>query len=324
MKLKDNLKRFLLAWYGFYIYKNLLLHFRLWHGDNSSGSGATHSHLTVEESLSYIDGVFKDYKQYGSIRQFSGRVCEVGPGDNLGVAMRILADGADQVDCADRFYTPRNPEHHASIYQAVCQNDAQLKTRFSGVNWSDETFPGLRRYYGREAAVETFFDDKVSTYDFIVSRSVLEHVTDPLMALDKMFRALKPGGKMIHKVDLRDHGTFSQYFHELKFLEIPSWLYFLMTYDSGYPNRIMVDAYRDCALGLPGKSQILVTKLAYVKDVIPYSSLENIDSLMIKASLEQLEKVKHRFSRSLRQKHNKDLIVAGFFLILEKDSTLED
>ena len=45
--------------------------------------------------------------------------------------------------------------------------------------------------------------------DVIISRAVLEHVFDLDTAFGAMHRLLKPGGRMAHKVDLRDHGLFT-------------------------------------------------------------------------------------------------------------------
>ncbi len=52
--------------------------------------------------------------------------------------------------------------------------------------------------------------------DVIVSNSVLEHVRDPDSLFRECFRALAPGGIMLHRVDYRDH-FFKYPFHFLTF-----------------------------------------------------------------------------------------------------------
>ena len=49
-----------------------------------------------------------------------------------------------------------------------------------------------------------------SSVDLIFSFSVLEHVKDPEGVIRNMFRMLKPGGIVVHGIDLRDHFDFSK------------------------------------------------------------------------------------------------------------------
>jgi len=204
-------------------------------GNIESHSGMAHANKDISGSLAYINEVFWDYNYYGGVEQFYGRVAEIGPGDNCGVALLFLRDGCDCVDLIDRFYTIRNSEHQADIYRALISGDSLLSKRFEHSNPSDEnSFSGIRRFYGEEAAAEIFFMTH-KHYDFIVSRAVLEHVYNPREALVGMASALSPNGTMLHKVDLRDHRMFSDNFHELKFYEVPDWLYQRMTRSAVFP-----------------------------------------------------------------------------------------
>jgi SAM-dependent methyltransferase len=300
---------------------NFLKHIQYYLGRISTDSGATHSQLSIADSLDYINAVFEDYKKYAGISHFHGHVCELGPGDNSGVALKILADGAHQVDLADRFYSNRNAASHAQIYQALTSSDPQIAARLNTADLEDETtFPGVTRFYGAQASGESFFKTRLEVYDFIISRSVLEHVTDPYLTLESMYQALKPGGMLIHKVDLRDHGMFTPRHHDLKFLEIPSLVYQAMTYDSGLPNRCLINAYRSCVFRLNATSQFLVTQLAYVGPVDPHLPFDKIPLKSREAALAELGKHKKNFAHSLQKISDNDLIVAGFFLILRKPS----
>ena len=72
-----------------------------------------------------------------------------------------------------------------------------------------------------------------SSVDAIVSRAVLEHVFDLDTALAAMHRLLKPGGRMAHKVDLRDHGLFTDGGqHALEFLTVSDRVYTWMGEES--------------------------------------------------------------------------------------------
>lgn len=242
--LKQYCKKSIVIICIYYILVNLRIRLAFILGDISSDSGTTHQKLELSESLNYIEEVFQDYKTYGKLDHFYGRVCEVGPGDNLGVALNILADGATQVDCTDRFFSRRDATQQDIIYEALANQNPNINTLITRTKNPIEISSKIKQFHGKNATAELFFKDKKETYDIIVSRSVLEHVTSPLEAIQAMWDALKPGGKLIHKVDLRDHGMFSSHFDELTFLHIPRWIYRLMTHGSGYPNRILIQDYQ--------------------------------------------------------------------------------
>jgi hypothetical protein len=96
---------------------------------------------------------------------------------------------------------------------------------------------------------------------------VFEHVYDPRLAIARMATALKSGGLLLHKVDFRDHGMFSDRMHELTFFEVPDSLYSLMTRDTGRPNRVLIDTYRKALTELVADHDLLVTRLAGVGDI---------------------------------------------------------
>ena len=58
-----------------YIIKNIQLRIK-YIFDISTNSGSTHSDLSVEESIDYVEGVFKDYQRVSGIEQFSGRIAD--------------------------------------------------------------------------------------------------------------------------------------------------------------------------------------------------------------------------------------------------------
>src|SRR5262245_22881352 len=64
--------------------------------------GSPHRTWLVAASVEYINRVFDDYLAYGNLGYDEIRdkvVLELGPGDNLGVALRFLAAGASRVVC---------------------------------------------------------------------------------------------------------------------------------------------------------------------------------------------------------------------------------
>lgn len=283
-----------------------------------SGSGMAHARSDVQESIDYIDEVYGDYLAYAGISKPFGSVAEVGPGDSCGVAMRFMADGCEKVDLVDRFYTKRDPLYHSRVYEVLLSKYPELAQQWGASDLKDEqTFPNVSRYYGPDAASEKFFHVPDS-YDFIVSRAVLEHVQDPVLSLKNMITALRPGGWMLHKVDLRDHGMFTPEWHELKFLEIPEWIYRRMVHWSGRPNRRLIDVYRNVLSQSDCEWRILVTRLAGVGPIEPHQEYANIPESMRVSALGYVRSIKKDVCAALHDVSDADLSVAGLFLVVHK------
>src|SRR5262245_61966106 len=67
-------------------------------GSIDAEMGSTHSRKPIDESLAYIEAVHADYCRYVQLtpEMIRGkRIVELGCGDNVGVALRFLADGAE-------------------------------------------------------------------------------------------------------------------------------------------------------------------------------------------------------------------------------------
>lgn len=289
-----------------FVLDNQLAKLRLASGNLNTNSGMAHDGLKLDESLAYIDWVYGDYRNEAGIDKFHGRIAEIGPGDNCGVALRFVADGAEKVDLVDRFYSRRDDSHNAEIYRALIARDGM--TRYAGKDREDQ-FDRIERHYGARASAEQFFADH-GDYDFIVSRAVMEHVADPRLSLRRMKAALKPGGTMIHVVDLKDHAMFSEHgFHELKFLEIPEWLYGEMTRATGRPNREPLSTYRDL---LPG-ANIKITNLVGGGRLDPVE-YDDIPEDQRDAAITYVLKHKDKLQPRFQHEEETDLSVSGFII----------
>lgn len=287
---------------------------------SSDEHGITHLGLSPEESIGYVENVFNDYKRYSGIERFHGRIAEVGPGDNCGVALLCLADGVNSVDLADRFHSRRDPRAQAAIYSGLAARHAGLGRILAKADLADEgSFPGLRYFTGEEAAAERFFGVPES-YDFILSRAVFEHLYDPVIALTRMAAALKSGGRMLHKVDFRNHGLFAGDFHELKFLEVPERLYRMMNRHSARPNRVLVDSYKQCLDRLGLDYRILVTQLAGHGAVEPNVEYRDVGPEIRQQSLQFVRTVRGGLAGPFRRMSEEDLSVSGIFIIASRPS----
>ena len=107
------------------IYKlidNRRLRKRVASGDIETTHGSTLLKQNLQESLAYIEKQFTDYLKYAGLSAESlkgKRILELGPGDNLGVALRFLSAGAESVVYLDRFYSKRDPAHERNVYMCL-------------------------------------------------------------------------------------------------------------------------------------------------------------------------------------------------------------
>ena len=258
MNLRRLVKRSIALTCLYYLADDLRARRRLARGRLATRSGTRHATLSLDESLDYIDRVYTDYLSYGGLKNFSGRVAEIGPGDNFGVALRMLGAGAGEVHTLDRYRPHRDEAQQARIHRALAQRHglgALLSDGGAGTN----EIRGLVAHEGTPA--ETFFRSSGLRFDCIVSRAVLEHLYYPLTALDNMAASLTPGGTLIHRIDFRDHGMFAGH-HPLAFLTIPDILYRAMTRGSGRPNRLLMPAWRDWLERSPLAGSLRITRLA--------------------------------------------------------------
>ncbi len=288
---------------------------RLARGRLETRSGKRHDALALDQSLAYIDRVHGDYCCYGGLARFEGSIVEIGPGDNFGVALCLLAGGAAEVHAIDRYVPERDEVAQRRIYEALARRPG-FAALFDGPP-GERTIRGLHYHPGTPA--ERFFHGATGRFDAIVSRAVLEHLYDPLAALDDMARALKPGGTMVHRIDLRDHGMFAGH-HPLTFLTIPAWLYRPMTRASGRPNRVLMPAYRSwlARSGLDGSLRI--SRLAGLADEIEPVAIEALDPALLGRAVDQVRTIRTRLAEAFGTFDDESLAVSGVVLVARKPS----
>lgn len=217
-------------------------------GQTGRGAGEVH----LEGVGDYFETCFEEYfEQLGVSKPertnylHGKRILEYGPGDVPGVAMLMVAHGAKQVLCVDRFplvrMSPKNvqivklmlermPQELRERAEACFRQAGQLQSGFD---------PWFIDYLVRPSGLSGLENEM----DLVFSRAVLEHVNDLPATFCDMYAALKPGGIAIHLVDLKSHGLHRK--NPLDFLCWPAWLWSLMYSEKGVPNRLRVNAYRD-------------------------------------------------------------------------------
>jgi SAM-dependent methyltransferase len=286
--------------------------------------GATHRDLDLLGSLAYIDAVHDDYLTYAGLRpeELEGkRVLEIGPGDNLGVALRFAALGADVV-AIDRFHTWRDPAQQARIHLAVRDRMTADQSRRLGSLLSEDGELDLAT--DRLGLIEGVpIEDAPARlggqrFDLIVSRAVLEHVLDLDGAFAAMDQLLRSGGLLSHKVDIRDHGLFTDGGqHPLTFLTVSDRTYTLMGAEAGLPNRQLMGDYRRRLDALGYESEYLLTHLIDRPDELEPAT-ESPDAGRLADAEARAEQIRARLLPRFRDRPARDLAVSGVFVIARK------
>jgi SAM-dependent methyltransferase len=280
-------------------------------GESAVEGADTHRDRPLDWSLDYIDEVVDDYLRYGQLKppNVAGlSVLEVGPGDNLGVALRLQALGAVRVATLDRFWSAPDKGREEQIYRALARRHG---TSFDPA--AIETVFGI----AVEDALQAF--GPVS-FDLIVSRAVLEHVRDVPAALRAMDALLMPGGRMLHKVDLRDHGMFTEAgLHPLTFLTFPGALYRWMSQERGCPNRVRVTTYRDVLATLGYSCEFRPTVVVGRDDeLVPHPRMLQHGRDYGEREVRLVEGIRRRMARPFRNLPTEDLVTTGIFLVATK------
>ncbi len=292
-------------------------------GNNLSTSGSTHLNLTVSQSVDYVNEVYRDYLAYAGLSpdDLRGkRVLEVGPGDNLGVALRFLAAGAARVVCIDKFFSNRNPEQQREIYRALraqlpCEERARYDESIE-TGGSVRVNPEKLLYIHGTAVEEARRSLSGDVFDFVVSRAVIEHLYDTDAAFSVMDSLLAPGGYMIHKIDLGDHGMFTRGgHHPLTFLTIPDMLYSLMTKHSGSPNRRTVGYYHHKMRELGYDAKVLITRIIGSDDeIVPHEETAEVMGKHSSQAVPLVSAIRPRLQPAFRRMADEELAVTGIFL----------
>jgi len=140
-------------------------------------SYATRKHKTgINQSDEGVKTIFNLYNKYDG---FEGKdVIEIGPGHTYGVACKIKDAGAKSVTIIDiERYIP----------------DYILK---------EHEFLNYIIYKGNEIPVDS------SSYDFVLSNTVYEHLRNPEVTVKETYRILRKGGLAVHYIDLGDHSYY--------------------------------------------------------------------------------------------------------------------
>jgi SAM-dependent methyltransferase len=81
--------------------------------------------------------------------------------------------------------------------------------------------------------------------DVIWAWDCFEHIRFPALTIEECGRVLRPGGRLICDVDIRDHRSWDESKYGDAYL-YPSWLWNLMMWNRGaYTNRVVLSRWRE-------------------------------------------------------------------------------
>ncbi len=290
-------------------------------GLRSHLSGATHLTHSVDEGAEYVTRVFQDYLSVSGLRAdgLAGqRILEIGPGDNLGVALLFAAHGAAEVTCLDRFAPARDETKNRAIYQAVLAGLPPDRRRRATAVLGAGGVPGPPIRLRRDLAIEDAASDLPrQSYDCIVSRAVLEHVFDPAAAWQNMDALAAPGAMLIHKIDFRNHGFYDS-LHPLAFLKTPAWLWPWLSSPDPTLNRHRTSSWESLAIRHGYAPSIVVTHLSLTPDELSLHDLRWPIDIATRPERETLARLRPQLAPPFRTSSLEDLAVSGIFLVARK------
>jgi SAM-dependent methyltransferase len=301
-------------------------------GKTTTAYGSTHESWSLEKSVDYINLVYREYLEYAGLTaaDLAGkRILEVGPGDNFGVALKFLADGAAKVVSLDKFYSERNEQQQARIYRELRK---QLSPQQAAVFEEAIKLDGqvelnknrLEYIYGHgvEEADQIL---EPESFHFIVSRAVLHNVYDIETGFAAMDRVLAPGGFMAHKIDFSDENMFSSRgMHPLTFLTIPERIYRLMAKDSGKPNRMLITDYRKEMRRLGYDAKLFVSSVVGRRALQPYKEHIEPGVDYSQETIDLIEEIRPKLAPHYRSLSTENLAVAGIFLVARKPERVKN
>lgn len=309
------------------IYQDGLRRMGVRHDQISQADFATLPDTAIAGYLDRINRTYRDYEKYAGLKDDDlrgARVLEIGPGETLGLALRFIASGARHVVEVDKFVPLQTSSFHQRLYkQLMDQLPPPERQNIAAAVSMDESLqfnPSRVTYIYGEGIEEAAPRMVAEPFDLIVSNAVLEEVYDVDRMLDSLDAVLKPGGRQVHMIDLRDYGMFSKYgFHPLEFLTIPDGVYRYMVESSGQPNRHLLDYYRSKMLALGYQTTIYRTWVVGGTAPLPeYRTELKYGRDYSDANLELVRSIRGRLLPRYQGLSDEDLLTASILVVAEK------
>jgi SAM-dependent methyltransferase len=292
-------------------------------GMRNHHSGSTAVGLGLEKAVAYVRQVAEDYLRYGASGDAGAvegkSILEIGPGDNLGVALMLLAKGAKSVTSLDGFRPHSDPEINPKLYAALYDSmTAEERARVDDVL---EPLPagGMAVRHGRltrhyNAPIERPHPAiERGAFDIVLSRAVLEHLADIRLGWTNMVNALRPGGEMWHKVDFRCH-RYYEAIHPIYFLTIPEVIWRMVSSPDPTLNRARLPVYREMLERDFVNWKIYYTHILGGPEMLPHPERLEPGAHYTQAHIAKVAEIRPRVAEPFRGHSDEDLMVTGIFL----------
>lgn len=279
--------------------------------------GSSFKGVSLTESINYINRVFNNYLYYGSLAYegIAGKtILEIGPGANVGVALKFVASGAEKVICVDKLQVKEDSVYLSALYQALINqmSYAERKNISGAIDTRGERAilnrNKIEAIYGTAIENELF---KKEQFDIILSRVVLEYIYDVDRAFNNMDFWLRPGGILLHKIDLRYPEIFP-HANPLTFLTISERLWKYMTSYSGRPNRKRVTYYKQKLESLSHYDYKFYIARVIGSDIeiIPHKLELNYGIDYDERNLKLIREIRPKLSNNFRNLSDEDLLIS--------------
>lgn len=196
-----------------------------------------------------------------------GSVCEIGPGDCLASAAFFLGKGASHVDLVE-LQPPVINEKQFSVLSAL--KDEGIPINLDILHRSAQGLSLNTKFVTYwQSLIEHY--EVIGQHDLVFSHHVLEHVEDLVDMFGAVYRALRPGGRMLQMVDLGGHGEFEHPVPPLDFQTYPDWLFAAMYPTHHRCTRRFLSDYKSAAAKVGFKrieiNPMVVAETSYVRSI---------------------------------------------------------
>jgi SAM-dependent methyltransferase len=200
----------------------------------------------------YFDLQWQTYTsalQESGLRVAGADVLEFGTGPVLANGVRFIAEGAASYTALERFDLLRRDVAVREAYRQLIRGlPAEQQERCRGLIREDSS-PCL--FDARIKSVvkkveETVAEVEQAKWDFVISFDALEHVDDLFSTLRSIRSFLKPGGVMIHRVDVGAHNVTSNV-HRLAHLTVSDRVWRMLSSKRAICNRVRPREFRTIA-----------------------------------------------------------------------------
>ena len=280
----------------------------------------------IAPQIARMQSVYQQYLRYSGVSRADvpgKRVLELGPGFTMSIPLLFVADGAAHVVGVDKFVPFQAGPYYQRYYTRLRNelDDAQ-KARYDRAMPVDNLAlnPGIISHVYNKDLPEVVTGLGPESYDLIVSNAVMEEIYDPAPVLLAQGQLLRPGGAMVHMIDLRDYGMFSKHgFHPLEFLTVPDWVYRRMAESSGQPDRRMMSYYSAATARMGYQSEIYVTHILGHPHLMPEPKREirkGID--YTDADLKLVADIRPRLEPQFRNLPDTELLAQSIIFVAHK------